>query len=190
MFCFFFNFCLFAVTLKGKALLFFFFLQISHNYINLQPFYFQDCHKNTFFVFDLWKMSKYMQNGGQNWTKFLLHFFVLTYTSNSLIVPVHVHPSFGQTAAKASTSLRAALSGKAYIAKWRLITRLENVCICKTNYAFFSFFFVLFFFTVVVFYSDMVIQWLEFTFSIPYICVAQAAIKLNTFSSTNYCQYS
>lgn len=37
------------------------------------------------------------------------------FTSNSLTVPVHVHPSFGQTAAKASTSLRAALSGNAWI---------------------------------------------------------------------------
>lgn len=38
-------------------------------------------------------------------------------TSNSLTVPVHVHPSLGQTAAKASTSLRAALSGKAWVGK-------------------------------------------------------------------------
>lgn len=40
-------------------------------------------------------------------------------TSNSLTVPVHVHPSLGQTAAKASTSLRAALSGKAWVGKKR-----------------------------------------------------------------------
>lgn len=39
------------------------------------------------------------------------------HTSNSLIVPVHMHPSLGQTAAKASTSLRAALSGKAWETK-------------------------------------------------------------------------
>lgn len=39
------------------------------------------------------------------------------HTSNSLIVPVHMHPSLGQTAAKASTSLRAALSGKAWESK-------------------------------------------------------------------------
>lgn len=38
----------------------------------------------------------------------------LGFTSNSLTVPVHVHPSLGQTAAKASTSLRAALSGNAW----------------------------------------------------------------------------
>lgn len=39
------------------------------------------------------------------------------HTSNSLIVPVHMHPSLGQTAAKVSTSLRAALSGKAWETK-------------------------------------------------------------------------
>lgn len=54
-----------------------------------------------------------------------IHFpgcFACWCTSNSLIVPVHVHPSLGQTAAKASTSLRAALSGKACMEKRRLLS--------------------------------------------------------------------
>lgn len=48
--------------------------------------------------------------------------FALARTSNSLMVPIHVHPSLGQTAAKASTSLRAALSGKACVEKQRLLS--------------------------------------------------------------------
>lgn len=63
----------------------------------------------------------------RDWKNQFKNFFVVVkYTSNSLIVPVHVHPSFGQTAAKASTSLRAALSGKAYTRKWRLVPKLYN----------------------------------------------------------------
>lgn len=49
-------------------------------------------------------------------------YIALVCTSNSLIVPVHMHPSLGQTAAKASTSLRAALSGKACMEKPRLLS--------------------------------------------------------------------
>lgn len=53
--------------------------------------------------------------------------FALACTSNSLIVPAHVHPSLGQTAAKASTSLRAALSGKACTEKQRLLS--DGLCL-------------------------------------------------------------
>lgn len=44
------------------------------------------------------------------------------------MVPVHVHPSFGQTAAKASTSLRAALSGKACTEKPSLTSSFSDTC--------------------------------------------------------------